>query len=260
MVVEIYAAYFVAAIVIIIHLCKHRKYCFCLIVYWLIIMFLFNLQRPEYYVFNILFAALLPVICRYYAVEAGHSRAYFSTISGNYLLAPERWFFAIGVSIFVCVYLSTYGFLSLRFANLESGLSRYLLVLESAILLIFLLISWFPAHLVLGLHALLGSLLFTSAIMWMSSLCFIDANDPIFLQALRFMILVLAAMSLLGMMAFFPAQLIAELVGSRGDTQRTLYLLALDSRWTNFAVFEWIFYYMVLAFLLSYTPSWLVDY
>ena len=206
------------------------------------------------FISNIALAACTPIFCRYLSVQAGHSRAVFSTISGNYLLTPERWVFAGLISLFVCIHLIAFGPISSRVLSTASEhLKNNGVMLELTMLGLFVLIAWIPAHLILGMHALLGGLLFSGSLLWMST---IEQGTPSgsFLHTLRNSLLIACTACLFGMLLYFPSDLISDLVRARGDLPRSLYLLGLDARWSNFALFEWAFYYGVLAFMLTCSP------
>ncbi len=206
------------------------------------------------FVSNILLAACTPILCRYLSVRAGHSRATFSTISGNYLLTPERWVFAGFISLFVCIHLVAFGPISSHTISTASEpIRNHAVMLEVIVLGLLALIAWMPAHLILGMHALLGGLLFSGSLLWMRT---IEQATPqgSLLHTLRNSLFIACTACLLGMLVYFPGDLISDLIRARGDVPRSLYLLGLDARWSNFALFEWAFYYGVLAFMLTCFP------
>lgn len=211
------------------------------------------MYRISYFA-NMLFIALLPLVCRALALQQNHSRAYFSTISGNYMLSPERWVFGLGVSLFIAVYVGYHGLISPRIlAGTDQQTISYASTLEYAELGLFLLIAWIPAHLILGMHALLGGMLFTISALWLQTIAQYQQTNPL-LYYTRYALAISAVVCLFGMIANFPAELIQELVHTRPYSQQRYYLLGMDARWDRFALFEWLFYYCIIAFMTSCYP------
>ncbi len=198
---------------------------------------------------NTIGLGVLPLICRYISVSSGHSRAYWSTISGNYLLVPERWIFGVGVTLFVLVHIGINGYISTRLLNHASSSTQlFASTIELYLLGIFLLIAWIPAHLILGMHALLGGMLFCSVILWMLTIMQnIKVNAVLFYA--MYICTSISIIMLCLMIVYFPADLIAELVSARNDIPKKLYLLGIDERWSNFAICEWLFFYSVVIFM-----------
>ncbi len=210
------------------------------------------MPRPyTLFVANVLLAAITPLLCRHLSVQAGHSRAVFSTISGNYLLAPERWLFAGLISLFVGIHLGVFGTVSARtLSTAPEHIKNNAIMLEMIVLSLFTIIAWIPAHLILGMHALLGGLLFSGSLLWMSTILQATPQNS-YVYTLRNGVLIGCTACLFGMLCTFPSDLISDLIHARGDLPRSLYLLGIDARWTHFALFEWAFYYGVLGFMLT---------
>lgn len=205
------------------------------------------------YLANMFFIAILPLVCRALALQANHSRAYFSTISGNYMLSPERWVFGIGVSLFIGIYLGYHGMISPRVLNGVNSIKSYASTLEIAELGLFLLIAWIPAHLILGMHALLGGMLFTISTLWIQTIAQ-HAPASTAVSYTRHALVISAVVCLIGMIAHFPADLIGELVHTKPYSQERYYLLGMDARWDRFAIFEWLLFYSVIAFMTTCCP------
>ncbi len=204
---------------------------------------------------NIIFIGLLPIICRYISVSANHSRVFLSTISGNYMLDPERWIFALGVLIFVIIHIYVTGPISTRLlSNAEHNIKNFAFNLEIFVLGTFLLIAWIPAHMILGMHALLGGMLFILSVFWLQTLLQYTHNNSDYIYILRYISFGIACICLLGMLSTFPSDLIGELVLTKNNSPERVYLLAMDERWTYFALFEWIFYYAILVFIATCSP------
>ena len=193
--------------------------------------------------------AAVPLYCRHIAVKAGHSREYWSTISANYMLAPERWIFGIGVSAFIIIHLSINGLISSRLlTKASSNIQAYAMTLEMCILGIFLLIAWIPAHLILGMHALLGAMLFCSVTIWMNTILQ-HARLSLMVHYATLLCTGVNMACLCAMIIYIPTELIGELVRSGNNIHRKLQLLGMDERWTNFAIAEWLFFYSTLLFM-----------
>ena len=199
---------------------------------------------------NLIFLAIIPLVCRVVAVNAGRAQPFLATISGHYLLSPERWLFAGGITLFVVIHIGVTGLLSPAIANATEAARQYCQILEMLLLAALLLIACIPAHLILGLHATLGALLIGVSLLWMSTILqHISLAQPVWYWIGNAM-LIGGALSALGMIATFPSGVISELVTSRGNLERTLYLLAWDHRWFLFACFEWTYYYCIVIFML----------
>ena len=199
---------------------------------------------------NLIFLGILPLVCRMIAVHAGRAQPFLATISGHYLVSPERWLFAGGVAIFVVIHIGVTGLLSPTIPNATALTRQYCQILEMLLLGAFLLIACVPAHVILGLHATLGAVLIGVSLLWMSTILqHISLALPVWYWIGNAM-LIGAAISTLGMMSTFPSGVISELVVSRGNLERTLYLLAWDHRWLLFACFEWAYYYCLIIFMM----------
>lgn len=205
---------------------------------------------------NLLFIAILPIICRYLAVSAGHAQPWLATISGHYLLAPERWVFAAGVGIFVIVHLWGTGLISSYFMKLNPSELLYCRRLEMLLLGVFLLIAWTPAQLVLGLHATLGGILVGISLLWMATLLQQITSQQVLCYWLGNGLFILAVVLACALVLSFPIDIVSELAASRGNMPRTLHLLAWDKRWLIFASLEWGYYYAFILFMATSLSAW----
>lgn len=202
-------------------------------------------------VVNLIFLAIIPLVCRFLAVNAGRAQPYLATISGHYLQAPERYIFAGGVALFVLVHISISGLLSASLPQATDATRQYCQTLEMVLLGAFLLIACAPAHIILGLHASLGALLVGISLLWMSTILqHVNMAQPIWYW-LGNATLIVAVIAAIGMITSFPIDVVSQLVASRGDLDRTFFLLAMDQRWFIFACFEWSYYYCIIVFMLT---------
>ncbi|MEC8881724.1 MAG: hypothetical protein VX737_00370 [Pseudomonadota bacterium] len=199
---------------------------------------------------SILFFAFLPLLCWVISTSLGHSRRFFSMISGNYLLSPERWIFAVGVFVYILCHLSL-GLIA-NSVVLSFEYHYALSVIELIMLSLLMVIAVVPAQYVLGLHAIVGSFLFTIGVIWMGGVMVraFEQSAPI-ISALRGLLSIIATSSLLGMMRSIPLDLIGELISSGNDFEKRVKLLGKDARWDKFACFEWLYFYSVAGFLLT---------
>ena len=107
---------------------------------------------------------------------------------------------------------------------------------------------------ILGMHALLGGMLFILSVFWLQTLLQYTHNNSDYVYILRYISFGIACICLLGMLSTFPSDLIGELVLTKNNSPERVYLLAMDERWTYFALFEWIFYYAILVFIATCSP------
>ena len=199
---------------------------------------------------SILFFASLPLLCWIISTSLGHSRRFLSTISGNYLLSPERWIFAVGVFVYILCHLSLGLIANSVVLSLEY---HYTLSLIELIMLgLLMIIAAVPAQYVLGLHAVTGGCRFTIGVIWMGGVMVraFEGSEPI-ISIVRGCLLIVATLSLSGMMKFIPLDLIGELVSADDDLDKKVKLLGKDTRWDRFACFEWLYFYSTVGFLLT---------
>ena len=212
-----------------------------------------EIWRPALYLANMCFISLIPLICTAISSQSGHSNAYLSTISASYLHFPERLIFAIGVAIFVAIYSFVTGPVSLNIiSNKQHG--RFAHQTEILILSVWFTIAAIPAHLVLGLHASLAGILAGACLLWMSTIIE-HARCTTWLLHLRRILFTLACIFAFAMIVSFPHRIVFELSAARGNIDKLLYLLGLDNRWFVFAHFEWAFFYTVILFFVTCTPT-----
>lgn len=199
---------------------------------------------------SVVFFALLPVICWIISTSLGHSRRFFSTISGNYLLPPERWLFAVGVFIYILCHL-TFGLIASS-TFLSPDHYYTLSAIELVMLGLLMVIAVVPAQYVLGLHAIVGGGVFTIGVIWMSVVTMRGfSGATTFMFIMRGSLSVVAMASLLGMMKTIPLDLIGELVSAGDDLKKKVKLLGKDARWDRFACFEWLYFGCIIGFLLT---------
>ena len=210
------------------------------------------LSRPIIYLTNLCFVAIIPMICTYISSQSGHSNAYLSTISANYLLYPERLIFAVGVAVFTLIYGFITGPISQNIIkNKEQAL--FAKQAEIIILAVFFTIAAIPAHVILGLHATLAGILAGSCLLWMNTIIE-HGQCSQWTRYCRTSIYFLACTMAFGMIVTFPHRIIFELSAARGNIEKLLYLLGLDKRWFIFAHFEWAFFYSIIFFFMTCTP------
>ena len=210
------------------------------------------LWRPTIYLTNLCFVAIVPLICTYISSQSGHSNAYLSTISANYLLYPERLIFAVGVGLFTLIY----GFITRPISQYIIKNKQQALFAKQAeivILGVFFTIAAIPAHLILGLHASLAGILAGSCLLWMNTIIE-HGQCSQWIKYCRTSIYFMACITAFGMILTFPHRIIFELSAARGNIEKLLFLLGLDQRWFVFAHFEWAFFYSVLFFFMTCTP------
>ena len=208
--------------------------------------------RPSIYLANLCFVAIVPLICTYISSQSGHSNAYLSTISANYLLYPERLIFAVGVAVFTLIYGFITGPIS---QNIIKNKQQALFAKQAEIIIlaVFFTIAAIPAHLILGLHATLAGILAGSCLLWMNTIIE-HGQCSQWTRYCRTSIYILACAMAFGMIVTFPHRIIFELSAARGNIEKLLYLLGLDKRWFIFAHFEWAFFYCIIFFFMTCTP------
>ncbi len=204
-------------------------------------------QNVIYYS-NILILATLAVVCRALSTSQGHSRSYYSTISGNYMLYPERWLFQFGIYAFVIVH-AIQGGATIRLIS-NGFISNTLVFMEIVELVSLVIIASVPVQKILGLHALLGFFLFGSSLIWMIGLGIATTTSTYTLILTRLCIILTALSCIYNMVSSLPFDVIEELSRAQGDEMKKLQLLGHDKRWNRFAVYEWLYFFCMIAFLL----------
>lgn len=194
----------------------------------------------------------LPVACYILSVHHGHSRPWLSIISGNYLLMPERAVFAFGMGFYCLLQLFVTGPYTLHVLDQGNSdhLQIFLMTLERTLLGSLIVIAAVPAHLVLGLHATTGVLIVGSMQLWLHTLlykCRLNLTQR--KKKFLFVLLYSGYVAIAGMILSYPPGVLLELMQAGHDLQKRLYLIAWDSRWFTFAVFEWFYYYILFLIL-----------
>jgi hypothetical protein len=195
---------------------------------------------------------LLPIICYYLSVSQGRSRPWLSIISGNYLLMPERIIFALGMVFYCALQLWHTGPFTNKVVlkSTSAHLKRYCLLLEKVMLGALVLIACVPAQEVMGLHAATGTLIVGSAQLWFNTVLFKckTALSPSKKQGIR-ILMYIGYVCILGMVLSYPPGVLIDIVRAGENMQRRLHLIAWDPRWFTFAIFEWMYYYILFGSL-----------
>ena len=200
---------------------------------------------------NLCTAAALPVLCRYVAILMDHSHNGWTVISANYLLAPERWIFAIGAGLFTVIHfilgpITTF----MQHAKTKKQI-EYMRQIELSILGAFLLIACVPAHSILGLHTVLCAVLACTTLLWMWMTIDLEIEACPKITALRMILFGFACTSICAMIALFPFSIIKDISKISKSSEKVIELIIYDTRWQDFAPFEWAYYFIVIIFFCT---------
>jgi hypothetical protein len=181
----------------------------------------------------------------------GHNHAGWTIISASYLLAPERWLFAFGAGLFTAIHYSVGPISTLLRCVSNNIQARYMQKIEMSMLAAFLLIACVPAHLLLGLHAILCSIIISSSLLWMWMIIELEAKNHPVVTCFRAVLFIGACLSTCAMIALFPFSILVDIGQVSESPESVIALIVSDRRWQGFAPFEWAYYFIVILFLCT---------
>ena len=211
-----------------------------------------------YFFLNCSLLLCTPLVCYYITVSNNHAIKWLPAISSCYAQAPEQWLFAAGVSTFVILHCGIIGTLhsnSDRNKNFNHiKILHYLCpkVLELLTMSLLFILAWLPFY--NPAHGIVAIILFMTASIWQVSKSIVDyhANSNRRITHHFRLISSISSIALMIAMAYvFPYQLNFKAFLT-DDIEQQLQILNFNPLWTHAAIFEWLFFFNMVLFFISY--------